>query len=66
MYGIGAYFSIRDAIQAFTGGSVPFQAPMTPERVLLGLHGERQAAHGPSVDTETVVVVAGDVGTERG
>jgi xanthine dehydrogenase large subunit len=41
MYGIGAYFSIRDAIQAFTGTEIGFCAPMTPEQVLMGLHGHR-------------------------
>lgn len=40
MYGIGAYFAIRDAIRAYRGeGAFPFQAPMTPERVLFGLFG---------------------------
>lgn len=40
MYGIGAYFALRDAIRAFRPeGDIPFDAPMTPERVLFGLYG---------------------------
>lgn len=42
MYGIGAFFAIRDAIRAFNGQrEVPFDAPMTPEKTLRNLHGER-------------------------
>jgi xanthine dehydrogenase large subunit len=39
MYGIGVYFAIRDAMRAFAERDFPFHAPMTPERVLMGLHG---------------------------
>jgi xanthine dehydrogenase large subunit len=39
MYGIGVYFALRDAIAAHTGHrELPFDAPMTPEKVLLGLY----------------------------
>ncbi|MBT8400026.1 MAG: molybdopterin-dependent oxidoreductase, partial [Rhodothermia bacterium] len=39
MYGIGAYFAIRDAMRAFRSEEpFPFVAPMTPERVLTGIH----------------------------
>ncbi len=39
MYGIGAYFAIRDAMRAFRPEeTLPFVAPMTPERVLTGIH----------------------------
>jgi len=39
MYGIGAYFALRDAVRAFRpAGALPFSAPMTPERVLGGLY----------------------------
>ena len=39
MYGIGAYFAIRDAIRAFNPQmQAPFSAPMTPEKVLLALY----------------------------
>jgi xanthine dehydrogenase large subunit len=38
MYGIGAYFAIRNAVKAFTDSSPPFDAPFTPEKVLLNLY----------------------------
>ncbi|MBK0402034.1 molybdopterin-dependent oxidoreductase [Adhaeribacter sp. BT258] len=39
MYGIGAYFALRNAIKAFRLEAVPrFSAPMTPEKVLLNLY----------------------------
>jgi xanthine dehydrogenase large subunit len=39
MYGIGAYFALRNAIKAFNpSASVPYDAPMTPEKLLLGLY----------------------------
>ena len=44
MYGIGAYFAIRDAMRAFAPRDYRFDAPATPEKVLLGLHGHTLAA----------------------
>ncbi len=42
MYGIGAYFALLDALRAFRPDRRPFfNAPMTPERVLMHLHGDR-------------------------
>jgi len=39
MYGIGTYFALRNAIRAFNPASpIAFDAPMTPEKVLLGLY----------------------------
>ena len=39
MYGIGTYFAIRNAVKAFNPNSnIAFAAPMTPERVLMGLY----------------------------
>ena len=46
MYGIGAYFAIRNAIRAFPKGSrssnedvfISFDAPLTPEKVLMNLY----------------------------
>jgi xanthine dehydrogenase large subunit len=39
MYGIGAYFALRNAIQAFNpAAQIPFDAPMTPEKLLMALH----------------------------
>jgi xanthine dehydrogenase large subunit len=39
MYGIGAYFAIQNAIRAFNPEyKMRFHAPMTPEKVLMGLY----------------------------
>jgi xanthine dehydrogenase large subunit len=39
MYGIGAYFAIRNAILAFNPkSSIKYEAPITPEKVLKGLY----------------------------
>ncbi|NNE99389.1 MAG: molybdopterin-dependent oxidoreductase, partial [Pyrinomonadaceae bacterium] len=39
MYGIGAYFAIRNAVMAFSkNGSPAFDAPFTPEKVLMSLY----------------------------
>jgi xanthine dehydrogenase large subunit len=39
MYGIGAYFAIQNAIKAFNSNyKLKFHAPMTPEKVLMGLY----------------------------
>ncbi|MFN2392214.1 MAG: xanthine dehydrogenase molybdopterin binding subunit [Pyrinomonadaceae bacterium] len=41
MYGIGAYFAIREAVKAFNSENLPaFDAPFTPEKVLLNLYSE--------------------------
>jgi len=38
MYGIGAYFAIREAVRAFNpAATMAFDAPFTPEKVLRGL-----------------------------
>lgn len=42
MYGIGAYFALRSAVRAFNAAAViPFDAPMTPEKLLLALYSRR-------------------------
>ncbi len=42
MYGIGAYFAIREAVKAFNGQNLPkFDAPFTPEKVLMNLYSEK-------------------------
>jgi xanthine dehydrogenase large subunit len=42
MYGIGAYFALREAIKAFNQRDLPeIDAPFTPEKVLLNLYGEK-------------------------
>jgi len=39
MYGIGAYFAIRNAIRAFNPEAhIAFDAPLTPEKVLMSLY----------------------------
>ncbi len=39
MYGIGAYFAIRNAVLAFNPASnISYSAPITPEKVLMGLY----------------------------
>ena len=44
MYGIGVFFAIRSAMQAFKPQKeFGFHAPMTPERVLLGLYSEAES-----------------------
>jgi xanthine dehydrogenase large subunit len=41
MYGIGAYFAIRNAVKAFNSENLPaFNAPFTPEKVLMNLYAE--------------------------
>jgi xanthine dehydrogenase large subunit len=41
MYGIGAYFALRNAIKAFNPlVEIPFDAPMTPEKVLMNLYNK--------------------------
>jgi xanthine dehydrogenase large subunit len=41
MYGIGAYFAIRNAVRAFNSENSPaFDAPFTPEKVLMNLYSE--------------------------
>ncbi len=42
MYGIGTFFAIRNAIKAFNPDSnIEYAAPMTPEKVLLGLYNTK-------------------------
>jgi xanthine dehydrogenase large subunit len=41
MYGIGAYFALRNAILAFNqAATIEYDAPMTPEKVLMNLYGK--------------------------
>ena len=42
MYGLGAYFAIRDAVRAFNPDFNALDAPVTPEKVLLGLYGKEK------------------------
>jgi xanthine dehydrogenase large subunit len=57
MYGIGAYFALLDALRAFRPDREAFfHAPMTPERVLMFLHGDRQAASTDDIAEAATVV----------
>ena len=41
MYGIGAFFALRNAVKSFNAAARPaFDAPMTPEKVLMNLYGQ--------------------------
>jgi xanthine dehydrogenase large subunit len=41
LYGIGAYFALRNAVKAFNpSADIPYDAPMTPEKVLMSLYNE--------------------------
>jgi xanthine dehydrogenase large subunit len=41
MYGIGAFFAIRNAVVAFNSKSkIKYNAPVTPEKVLMGLYDQ--------------------------
>lgn len=45
MYGIGVYFALRYAMRAFAPDKdFPFQAPLTPERVLINLYGDTKSS----------------------
>lgn len=42
MYGIGAYFALRNAIKAFNPqAGIPYDAPMTPEKLLMSLYQKK-------------------------
>ncbi|MFI5131776.1 MAG: xanthine dehydrogenase molybdopterin binding subunit [Chitinophagales bacterium] len=43
MYGIGAYFALRNAVKAFNpSADIPYDAPMTPEKVLMSLYQKKE------------------------
>ena len=43
MYGIGAFFAIRNAVLAFNSQStIKYNAPITPEKVLMGLYNKNE------------------------
>ena len=48
MYGIGAYFAIRNAVLAFNpNAAIPYSAPITPEKVLMALYTTPSAVANP-------------------
>ena len=43
MYGIAAYFAIREAVKAFNQDNLPkFDAPFTAEKVLMSLYSKKE------------------------
>jgi xanthine dehydrogenase large subunit len=43
LYGLGAYFALRNAIKAFNpSADIPYDAPMTPEKVLMALYQKKK------------------------
>lgn len=58
MYGLGAWFALREAIRAFNPStSLPFVTPMTPERVLTSLYATDPARVEAVVEAEQAVSV---------
>jgi xanthine dehydrogenase large subunit len=58
MYGIGAWFALREAVRAFNpSAKLPFVTPMTPERVLTGLYAADPAQVEEQVEAEQAVSV---------
>jgi xanthine dehydrogenase large subunit len=56
MYGIGAYFALRNAIKAFNpAAKISFDAPMTPEKVLMSLYSQNPEAKKPSSSREATI-----------
>lgn len=60
MYGIGVYFAIREAMQAYREDDYSLDAPATPERVLLGLHGDALAGVREAVEETAAEPVPGE------
>ncbi|MEO5684940.1 MAG: molybdopterin cofactor-binding domain-containing protein [Chitinophagaceae bacterium] len=49
MYGIGAYFALRDAVRKFNpAATIPFSAPMTPEKLLAALYNPSKKEGAPA------------------
>jgi xanthine dehydrogenase large subunit len=54
MYGIGAYFALRNAIKHLIQiANIQFDAPMTPEKVLMNLYSTR-SFHPLKSDKEVI------------
>jgi xanthine dehydrogenase large subunit len=59
MYGIGAYFALLDAMRAFRPDREAFfHAPMTPERILMFLHGDRTDAAVTQLDRARAAITS--------
>lgn len=58
MYGIGAYFAIQNAVRAFNSEyQMRFDAPFTPEKVLMGLYKKEDSAK-PKIEQAAEVRVS--------
>ncbi len=58
MYGIGAFFALRNAIKNFNPNASPaFDAPMTPEKVLMNLYAGVKEITTATTDTITPELV---------
>lgn len=56
MYGIAAYFAIRNAVSEFTGrNDFPYSSPITPEKVLMYLYGRTVSGDLLTADKKTAV-----------
>jgi xanthine dehydrogenase large subunit len=59
MYGIGAYFALRNAIKAFNPtADIKFDAPMTPEKLLMNLYSGPEDSNSPKRQTKTIKEVS--------
>jgi xanthine dehydrogenase large subunit len=59
MYGIGAYFALRNAIKAFNPtADIKFDAPMTPEKLLMNLYSGPEGSNSPKRQTKTIKEVS--------
>jgi len=57
MYGIGAYFALRDAVRKFNPAAViPFSAPMTPEKLLTALYHAEDKDTSPAASSKEKAV----------
>lgn len=55
MYGIGAYFALRNAVKAFNpAAAIPFDAPMTPEKMLMSLYSSSKK--GIKIDIKKEII----------
>jgi len=57
MYGIGAYFALREAVRKFNPAAViPFSAPMTPEKLLTALYHAEDKDTSPAASSKEKAV----------
>ncbi len=55
MYGIGGYFAVRNAMGSYKRTDMPFSAPITPEKVMMGLRSTKASrSHASEAISESV------------